>query len=49
MQFLTTSAGFEPATTWLTVRCSTYWAKEEYEIFLKPNRFALTINFLSLI
>ena len=25
-------AGLEPATTWLTVRCSTDWAKEEYWI-----------------
>ena len=24
-------AGLEPATPWLTVRCSTDWAKEEYE------------------
>ena len=27
--FLAPPAGLEPATTWLTVRCSTYWAKEE--------------------
>ena len=28
--FLAPPAGLEPATTWLTVRCSTDWAKEEY-------------------
>ena len=29
--FLAPPAGLEPATTWLTVRCSTDWAKEDYE------------------
>ena len=30
--FMAPPAGLEPATTWLTVRCSANWAKEEYEI-----------------
>ena len=30
LDFLAPPAGLEPATTWLTVRCSTDWAKEEY-------------------
>ena len=29
-QFVAPPAGLEPATTWLTVRCSTDWAKEDY-------------------
>ena len=29
-------AGLEPATPWLTVRCSTDWAKEEYKILRLP-------------
>ena len=28
--------GLEPVTPWLTVRCSTDWAKEEYEETAKP-------------
>ena len=30
--------GLEPTTPWLTVRCSTDWAKEEYKITNKRNR-----------
>ena len=30
VSFLAPPAGLEPATIWLTVRCSTDWAKEEY-------------------
>ena len=31
-------AGLEPATPWLTVRCSTDWAKEEYEVLFSPRQ-----------
>ena len=31
---MTPTAGLEPATTWLTVRCSTNWAKSEWHLLL---------------
>ena len=38
-------AGLEPATTWLTVRCSTDWAKEEYKRKGKPIQFPLGVGY----
>ena len=37
-------AGLEPATTWLTVRCSTDWAKEEYWVeWLQGKHFGVSL------
>ena len=36
--------GLEPTTPWLTVRCSTDWAKEEYRSSIGKNRWGIKTN-----
>ena len=42
--FLAPPVGLEPTTPWLTVRCSTDWAKEEYRSSIGKNRWGIKTN-----